>query len=59
MKDLIPRHASNETFIDDAGGREKQDQRSGVCKKRSPMRGLLQALKHITPPVMAALPVLV
>ncbi|MCS3512287.1 uncharacterized protein Veg [Pseudomonas grimontii] len=35
MKDLIPRHAGNETFINDAGGREKQNQRRGVCKKRS------------------------
>jgi hypothetical protein len=36
MKDLIPRHAGNETFTDDAGGCEKQDQRRCVCKKRRP-----------------------
>lgn len=53
MKDLIPRHASNETFIDDAGGREKQDERSGVCKKRSPTHWLLQALRQITSPLVA------
>ena len=44
MKDLIPRHASNETFIDDAGGGEKQDQRRRVCNKCSPTRWLSQAV---------------
>jgi hypothetical protein len=52
MKNLIPRHAGNETFVDDAGGREKQDQRRCVRKKRSPTHWLLQALKHITSPFM-------
>jgi len=36
MKNLISRHAGNESFIDDAGGCEKQNQRRCVCEKRSP-----------------------
>ena len=53
MQDLIPRHASNESFIDDAGGREKQDQRSGISKERSPTLWLLRVLKQNTSPVMS------
>jgi hypothetical protein len=54
VQDLIPRHAGNQTFIDDAGGGEKQDQRCGVCDKCSPTRWLLQALRHLNSPFMAS-----
>ncbi|MEO9340112.1 hypothetical protein ABFT80_22025 [Mesorhizobium sp. SB112] len=36
MKDLLPSHSSDEAFIDNAGSREKYDERQSVGYKGSP-----------------------